>query len=73
MRENVNYAKCVCDVCQKEEHIKPSCLLPNGWEKLTFGVVTMDLCKECIDRLENHLSSEIEKFTENKMKCTFEP
>lgn len=68
MTENVNYKRCVCDRCGKEERISTSVILPEGWlhiEKLGFlNSVDWDFCKNCRDAINEMILNDIEKHNE---------
>lgn len=48
MTETVHYKRCVCDICNKEEHISPIKLLPVDWEIINIGRKTYHVCVDCL-------------------------
>lgn len=52
MREQIHYARCVCDFCEKEEHIADSLIRPKGWEKIRIENAEFDLCESCLDKVK---------------------
>lgn len=60
-RENVSYARCICDICEKEEHISQSLILPKGWETVKVGESKMELCEECVEKMKYYISDWIRK------------
>lgn len=60
-RENIAYARCICDICQKEEHISQSRILPEGWEAVKVGENKVELCEECVARVKYYMSAWIRK------------
>ena len=69
-RENVSYARCICDICEKEEHISQSLILPKGWETVKVGESKMELCEECFENMKLYISGWIRKkrIPQNLMK-----
>lgn len=62
MRENVHYARCVCDFCKTEEHIADSLILPKGWDTITVENCKYELCKSCSDRVKLEIERIIKSF-----------
>ena len=62
MTENISYKRCVCDICDKEEHIPQLLILPKEWEKINVGKKSYDVCVECLVRVD----MAIEDLKENK-------
>ena len=60
-RENISYARCICDICQKEEHILQSLILPEGWETVVVGEIKVELCEECVSKVKYYISGWIRK------------
>ena len=56
-RENISYARCICDICQKEEHILQSLILPEGWETVKVGETEIELCEKCVSEMKYYISS----------------
>ena len=62
MTENISYKRCVCDICNKEEHVPQSLILPKEWEKINIGRKSYDVCVECLVKVD----MAIEDLKENK-------
>ena len=52
MTEKVCYKRCVCDICNKEEHIDHIKFLPKDWEKINIGRKTYDVCVDCLTEVD---------------------
>ena len=60
-RENVSYARCICDICEKGEYISQSLILPKGWKTVKVGESKMELCEECVEKMKYYISDWIRK------------
>lgn len=55
MRENVHYARCVCDFCGEEEHIADSLVRPRGWDTINVGHQEFELCESCFCKVKTEI------------------
>ena len=62
MIENISYKRCVCDICEKEEHIAQSARLPITWDEIVIGRKTYDVCVDCLAKIDITVEDLKEKY-----------